>query len=328
VKSDRLLSALLLLQAHGRMTGRALAERLEVSQRTMHRDMEALSAAGVPVSALRGAQGGWQLEKGWRTQVPGLDAGELRALLMAQPRALSEPRLAAAAERALGKLMASLPGNMREQAVAMRERLHVDANDWRPVSEDLSMLPAVQDAVARDCRLSFEYTRADGERGSRVVDPLGLVVKGMTWYLVARTPRGMRTYRVSRMRAVTPLAISFERPARFDLAKHWKKSVSELEAQRRRYSATLLLSPQAAESLIRWCVATPATTPLPANAPLGWIAMHVDFEHEEQALFVALGLGVRARVLEPAALFDRVMGQAMMMAEVAQRTRTVKDGDS
>ena len=173
MKSDRLLSALLLLQAHGRMTGRALAERLEVSQRTMHRDMEALSAAGVPVTALRGAQGGWQLEKGWRTQVPGLDAAELRALLMAQPRALSEPRLAAAAERALGKLMASLPGSMREQAIAMRERLHVDANDWRPVSEDLSMLPAVQDAVARDCRLSFDYTRADGERGPRVVDPLG-----------------------------------------------------------------------------------------------------------------------------------------------------------
>jgi predicted DNA-binding transcriptional regulator YafY len=307
------------------MTGRALAERLEVSQRTMHRDMEALSAAGVPVTALRGAQGGWQLEKGWRTQVPGLDAAELRALLMAQPRALSEPRLAAAAERALGKLMASLPGSMREQAVAMRERLHVDANDWRPVSEDLSMLPAVQDAVARDCRLSFDYTRADGERGPRVVDPLGLVVKGMSWYLVARTQRGMRTYRVSRMRAVTPLAIAFRRPARFDLAKHWKKSVSELEAQRRRYKATLLLSPQAAESLIRWCVATPAAIPVPGDAPAGWIAMYADFESEEQALFLVLGMGVRARVLQPAPLVERVAGEAMIMAKVAERSRQSRE---
>jgi predicted DNA-binding transcriptional regulator YafY len=299
------------------MTGRALAERLEVSQRTMHRDMEALSAAGVPVTALRGAQGGWQLEKGWRTQVPGLDASELRALLMAQPRALSEPRLAAAAERALGKLMASLPGNMREQAAAMRERLHVDANDWRPVSEDLSMLAAVQDAVARDCRLSFDYTRADGESGPRVVDPLGLVVKGMTWYLVARTPRGMRTYRVSRMRAVTPLAVSFQRPVRFDLAKHWKKSVSELEAQRRRYDATLLLSPQAAESLIRWCVATPAGA-APKDAPTGWTAMRVDFESEEQALFLTLGLGARARVTAPAALRERVATELRAMSDVVQ----------
>jgi predicted DNA-binding transcriptional regulator YafY len=301
------------------MTGRALAERLEVSQRTMHRDMEALSAAGVPVTALRGAQGGWQLEKGWRTQVPGLDASELRALLMAQPRALSEPRLAAAAERALGKLMASLPGNMREQAVAMRERLHVDANDWRPVSEDLSMLPAVQDAVARDCRLSFDYTRADGERGPRVVDPLGLVVKGMTWYLVARTPRGMRTYRVSRMRSVTPLATTFHRPARFDLAKHWKKSVTELEAQRRRYDATLLLSPQAAESLIRWCVAKPATVPVPQDAPAGWTAMQVDFESEEQAVFLALGMGARARVIAPPALRNRIAAEVQAMLDVASR---------
>src|SRR6201995_3717551 len=253
------------------MTGRALAERLEVSQRTMHRDMEALCAAGGPVTALRGAQGGWQLEKGWRTQVPGLDASELSALLMAQPRALKEPGLAAAAERAMGKLVASLPGNMREQAAAMRQRLHVDANDWNPVIEDLSVLPAVQDAVARDCRLSFDYTRADGESGARVVDPLGLVVKGTTWYLVARTPRGMRTYRLSRMHAVTPLAISFERPAKFDLAKHWQKSVSELQEQRRHYRTTLLVSPDAAESLIRWCVATPANTPLPEGAPAGWI---------------------------------------------------------
>jgi predicted DNA-binding transcriptional regulator YafY len=241
----------------------------------------------------------------------------LRALLMAQPRALSEPRLAAAADRALGKLMASLPGNMREQAVAMRERLHVDANDWRPVSEDLSMLPAVQDAVARDCRLSFHYTRADGERGPRVVDPLGLVVKGMAWYLVARTPRGMRTYRVSRMRAVTPLAVSFERPARFDLSKHWQKSVSELEAQRRRYAATLLLSPQTAESLIRWCVAKPAATAIPQDSPPGWTAMLVDFESEEQALFLTLGLGARVRVIGPPALRDRVAAEVRAMSNAA-----------
>jgi predicted DNA-binding transcriptional regulator YafY len=299
------------------MTGRDLAERLEVSQRTMHRDMEALSAAGVPVMALRGAQGGWQLEKGWRTQVPGLDAAELTALLMAQPRALREPKLAAAAERALGKLMASLPGNMREQAAAMRERLHIDATEWRPASEDLSMLPVVQDAVARDCRLSFTYTRADGESGLRIVDPLGLVVKGMTWYLVARTPRGMRTYRVSRMTAVAALAVRFERPARFDLARHWKKSIREFELQWRHYETTLLVSPQAAESLTRWCMVTQADVPLPADAPAGWMAMRVEFESEEQALFVALGMGARARVLAPSALRDRVGSESMIMAQRA-----------
>ena len=320
MKADRLLSSLMLLQAHGRMTERALSERLEVCLRTVHRDMEALSAAGVPITALRGAQGGWQLEKGWRTQVPGLDAAELRALLMAQPRALSEPRLAAAAERALGKLVASLPASMREQAAAMRERLHVDATDWRPVSDDLSMLPAVQDAVARDCRLSFDYTRADGDRAPRLVDPLGLVVKGMTWYLVARTPRGMRTYRVSRMRAVTPLAVAFQRPARFDLAKHWKRSVAELETQRRRCEVHLLVSPDAAASLLSWCVASTVEAHSSAG-PEGWIALRIDFESREQAIFLTLGLGARVRALSPPELVDSVSAEILAMSCATSASR-------
>src|SRR5215472_14468356 len=126
MKADRLMSVLLLLQARGQVTERELAEQLEVSQRTIHRDLEALSAARIPVSAIRGAQGGWQLEKGWRTQVPGLDEAELRALLMAQPRALGNPRLAAAAQSAMTKLMASLPNSLREKAASIQQRLFVD----------------------------------------------------------------------------------------------------------------------------------------------------------------------------------------------------------
>src|SRR5215813_11622608 len=146
MRADRLLSILLLLQARGQMTGRELAERLEVSERTVHRDMDALSAAGVPVFALRGLNGGWQLDENYRTQVPGLNENELRAFLMAQPRVIGDPRLAAAAERALDKLMAALPVSLREQAASMRQRLYVDATGWHGTKEDLSMLPIVQNA--------------------------------------------------------------------------------------------------------------------------------------------------------------------------------------
>ena len=200
---------LLLLQAKGRATERELAERLEVSQRTIHRDLEALSAANVPVLALRGSQGGWELAEGWRTQVPGLDSGELRALVMAQPRALGHPRLRASAESAMNKLMAALPGSMREEAATMRERLHMDPAGWWDAGEDVSALPLVQDAVMQDRKLTFDYVRADGEMGPRTVDPLGLVAKGPTWYLVAQTPKGMRTFRLSRMSSVTMLASTF-----------------------------------------------------------------------------------------------------------------------
>src|SRR5919201_1653095 len=179
MRADRLLSALLLLQAHGKLTVRELARRLEVSQRTAHRDLEALSAAGVPVLALRGSKGGWQLDEEWRTRVPGLDDAELRALLMAQPRVIGDVPLAAAAERALNKLMAAMPVSLRARAAFIRERLYVDTSGWRGVAEDLSHLPVVQEAISRDRKLAMEYRKPDSQLAARTVDPLGLVAKGM-----------------------------------------------------------------------------------------------------------------------------------------------------
>src|SRR5581483_7083216 len=286
----------MLLQAKGRATERELAEQLEVSQRTIHRDLEALSAARVPVVALRGSQGGWELDKGWRTQVPALDESELRALLMAQPRAAGHPRLAAAAQSALNKLIAALPGPMREQAAAMREKLHVDPTGWYDTGEDLSMLTVVQDAVARERKLAFDYTKANGEKAPRTVDPLGLVAKGMSWYLVARGANGVRTYRVSRMESVTALAAGFERPPRFDLAEFWKHATAELDRQRARYAAVLLLTPAVAQRIKSWCPTTPvAGGPDEADR----ILLEAVFDSEEHARFTVLGLGSRAKVIKP-----------------------------
>jgi predicted DNA-binding transcriptional regulator YafY len=307
MKSGRLLSTLMLLQAHGRLSTRELAERLEVSQRTAHRDMEALSAAGVPILALRGSQGGWELAKGWRTRVPGLDEAELRALLMSQPSALGDPSLAAASERAFGKLLAAMPHKMQTQAASIRARLHIDPEGWHPSSNDLSLLPIVQDAIARDCKLTFHYSRADGESGIRTVDPFGIVNKQAVWYLVARAPAGMRTYRMSRMQNAVVLAVTFERPAHFDLATHWKSATAQLQQKRTQFHATLAVAPDASVSLSRWCRVSPASgvecTPA---LPVGWSVLHVSFENPEEARFIALGFGARAQVIAPAALRDQV----------------------
>src|ERR1700758_1564759 len=287
MKADRLLSVLLLMQAGGGRTEGELAERLEVSQRTVHRDLEALSVSGVPVIALRGSQGGWELEKGWRTQVPGLDEAELRALLMAQPRVVGNQRLAAAAESALNKLMAALPGPMREQAAAMRERLHVDPTAWWQTGEDLSMLSIVQDAVARERQLAFDYVRADGERSARTVDPLGLVAKGTSWYLVARGASGLRTFRVSRMTGATSLAGGFERPAKVDLAEYWARTTAELEGRRKRFTVVLALAPAAAQMLAPRCPTLPVHVPKSAAAiPDGWLTLRAQFDDEQFARFV------------------------------------------
>ena len=308
------MSVLLLLQARGQVTERELAEQLEVSQRTIHRDLEALSAARIPVSAMRGAQGGWQLEKGWRTQVPSLDESELRALLMAQPRTLGNPRMAAAAQSALNKLMAAMPEPMKVQAAHMQQRLHVDPTGWRDTGEDVSMLPVVQEAVARDRKLAFDYTRADGEQSSRTVDPLGLVSKGLTWYLVARTANGMRTFRVSRMRRVAALAVGFERPARFDLAAHWQAATAELDRKRASYRTMLSLTTEGARRIRTWCVTREAKSEWARKAGEGRVALEVDFDDERQARFFVLGLGSAARALEPEALRNWVETEAREMA--------------
>ena len=316
MRADRLLSILLLLQSRGQMTGRELAERLEVSERTLHRDMDALSAAGVPVFALRGSRGGWQLEENWRTQVPGLDEAELRALLMAQPRILGDRKLAAAAERALGKLMASLPVPLRARAESMRQRLYVDTTGWFGGAEDLSMLPIVQEAVTRDRKLKIRYSsrrsrfeHAGGEAenvSERIVDPLGLVAKGSTWYLVANTARGFRTFRVSRIQNALLLDAPCERPPNFDLEAHWRSATEDFLKNSPRFEAILYLHPDAAREIKTWRMTVQSAQNKHDPSRDGWVTLRVYFEDEPQAAFVALAFGAKLEVLAPDSLRSRV----------------------
>ncbi|HVH87023.1 MAG TPA: transcriptional regulator [Terriglobales bacterium] len=320
MRADRLLSALLLLQAHGRMPGRELAKRLEVSMRTLHRDMDALSAAGVPIFALRGARGGWQLDEGWRTQVPGLDESELRALLMAQPRVIGDARLAAAAESALAKLLASLPNSLREKAASIQQRLFVDTTGWRGTSENLSMLPIVQDAVSRDRKLTILYAKNARERVQRTVDPLGLVAKSGTWYLVANTPAGLRTFRVSRIEEAKLLDQMSERPADFDLAKYWRSSAQRFREGWPHYDAVLRLDPEAAKQMKKWHSVTEDGRGPDAE---GWTTMSVRFDDEEQACFIVLAQGARVDVVEPTALRDRVATELSIALDRIRRGKSV-----
>lgn len=317
MKSDRLLSELMLLQGHGRLSTREIAERLEISTRTAHRDMEALSASGVPIIAYRGAQGGWELEKSWRTQVPGLDDAELRGLIMTQSTSLGRGKLAAAAQRAFDKLMASLPAPARSQAESIRARLHFDPVGWHMDSEDLSMLPIVQEALAQDRKLSFSYTKAGGETSTRTADPYGIVCKQSSWYLVARTTKGMRTFRVSRMRDAVVLALTFKRPARFDLAAHWKRSTADLFERSNRFIATLELSEEAASTLRHRSIVSKIRSHAEHVEDGGDRAIYeVEFESRGHAQFVVLGLGIHAKVIAPAWLYETIAAQTATISKM------------
>ena len=225
MRADRLLSILLLLQVHRRVTARELAKRLEVSERTVLRDMNALSGAGVPVMAERGAGGGWSLGEGYQTKLTGLSTAEIQSLFLARPpRLMADLGLKQESDAALIKLQASLPAGSRQHADFARQRILVDTRGWRDPAESVACLPVLLDALWRDRQVHFVYSRVLGEPGDRTAHPLGLVAKGSTWYLVARVDPlqdDARTYRVSRIREAAILEQPADRPAAFDLAQYW-----------------------------------------------------------------------------------------------------------
>lgn len=314
MRADRLVSIVLLLQVNRRLTSDDLASRLEVSRRTVMRDMDALSAAGVPVIAGRGPGGGWSLDPAWRTNLTGLDGSELSAVFLAQPpRVLADLGLSGAAERATVKLLASLPAVQRHRAAVVRERLHIDLTGWSGQRDDPVWLPTVQDAVWQDRRLAIRYRPVSGEDGERVVDPLGLVAKGSAWYLVARSQGEFRTYRVARIANAAILDERVERPEGFDLEAHWKQSARALIDRRPVYLATLRVDARVSPFLHGW--ASLWKVEQSERLADGRLLLQMRFEREEEALFLALGLGRLAEVIAPETLRARVLSEAAVVAE-------------
>ncbi|MGW1987048.1 helix-turn-helix transcriptional regulator [Streptomyces collinus] len=224
MKSDRLLSILLLLQTRGRVPAHELADRLEVSVRTIYRDVEALSASGVPVYAERGRHGGIELLAGFRTDVTGLTADESRALfILAAQGAHAALGLDAALGSALRKVMAALPAPHRPAAEVTSRRILVDATRWRSGPGRSVDLQVLQDAVFADRRLRVSY-RHSGQREPRTytLDPYGLVAKAGVWYLVADRRAAPRLFRADRVRSARLLDEPVRRRAGVELADVWE----------------------------------------------------------------------------------------------------------
>jgi predicted DNA-binding transcriptional regulator YafY len=233
VKSDRLLSILLLLQTRGRVPARELADRLEVSVRTIYRDIEALSASGVPVYAERGRHGGIELLAGFRTDVTGLTADESRALfILAAQGAHAALGLDAALGSALRKVMAALPAPYRPAAEVTSRRILVDATRWKSGPQQSVDLEVLQEAVFSDRRLRLRY-RHSGEREPRTytVDPYGLVAKAGVWYLVADRRGAPRLFRADRIRSARPLDEPVRRRPGVELADVWEALRRQVEEQ-------------------------------------------------------------------------------------------------
>lgn len=323
MRSSRLLSILMRLQLRGRVAASALAREFEVSVRTIYRDLDALSAAGVPVHAERGRGGGIVIDARWRTQLTGLSAPEARSVPLAGLRG-------AARDLGLGvegadvqlKLLASLPPDAAADAARLAERVHLDPLPWYHRAEPLPLLPELAAAVWAGHRVRARYESWSGNT-ERTLSPLGLVLKGGLWYLVAtaaaKGPRATpRTYRVSGIRSLRALAQPVHRPAGFVLAAHWPEAVARFEQRLMPGRATVRLSeeglrilravmPAAAEAAER--------TRRPAGpARAGWIEAELPVEAEAYAARQLLRLGSEVEVIAPAGLRRAIAREAQAVA--------------
>jgi predicted DNA-binding transcriptional regulator YafY len=319
VRADRLLSIMLMLQIHKRLTSRQLAEWLEVSPRTIHRDMDALSGAGVPVTAERGQGGGWMLLDGYRTDLTGFNLLESQTLFLTKlPQPLAELGLDSAAEAARLKLLAALPAIARQNAETARQRLHIDPTGWRQSGETAPLLGTVQDAVWQGKLLQMEYRGANGALSERVVHPLGLVAKGSTWYLVAHREGEIRTYRLSRIESAELLNHQADRPDGFDLAAYWEQSSTSFSKRLPRYPVTLRVSPEVLPA-IRHGVGFTRIESVEEPEADGWSQVVFNFGVAFEAQSFVMRHGDQVEILDPPDLRETVVQMARRILEMYGR---------
>ncbi|MCX4748002.1 YafY family transcriptional regulator [Kitasatospora sp. NBC_01287] len=320
MRAGRLISLLLLLQNRGRMTAHQLADELEVSVRTVYRDVEALATAGIPLYGDAGHGGGYQLLDGYRTRLTGLTAGEAQAVFLAGlPGPAAELGLGDQLVAAQLKLRASLPAELREQAGRIQERFHLDAPGWYGNVDRTPHLAAVAAAVWGRHAVWVRYRRWKAPTEvERRLEPYGLVLKAGRWYLVAAAGGGTaRTYRVDQIMELRPLDEQFEPPAGFDLAAHWRNRLADFHARLHTAEAVVRLSPRGAarvRELLGHAVDRAVVDGGVVDAD-GWTRAAVPIESLDHAHGEFLKLGIDVEVLEPLDLRARLAATVRELAE-------------
>lgn len=308
MRAARLLSIQMMLDTRGQLSARELARALEISVRTLHRDIDHLSSAGVPVVAARGRSGGFRLLEGWKTRLTGLTASEAQAVFLsglAGPAAqlgMRQPM-----QSAQLKLLTALPASSREAAQRMQSRLHLDPVDWYKEPAATPHLALVAEAVWSGRKLTFQYQSWKGA-SARVTSPLGLVLKAGTWYFVGNEEDGFRTYRVAAISDPGLLADRARRPKRFDLARHWQAAVEQFERTLYAGTARVLATTTglAALSLLNAATARAVAAVPPPSKATDRVSVRIPIESIESAAGQLLALGPDVEVMEPPALRQAV----------------------
>lgn len=304
MRASRLLSIQMLLETRGRMSARALAGALEISIRTLYRDIDELTAAGVPVYAERGRAGGFELMRGWKTTLTGLTPSEAQAVFLsglAGPAA--ELGLGDEVEQAQLKLLAALPASWRDDARRVSSRLYLDPIDWYRESQPLPHLATVASAVWDERPLAMHY-ESWKLTSRRTIHPLGLVLKAGAWYLVAASDDKLRTYRVASILDAELQPGAVKRPKDFNLTEYWRQSVQRFEAEVFKGEATVRATAAGLKSLsyLSAAVARAVAAVSPPDAGDDRVELRIPIETIDHATGQLLRLAPDVEVIGPPAL--------------------------
>jgi predicted DNA-binding transcriptional regulator YafY len=314
MRADRLLSIILLLQTRGKMTAKALAQELEVSRRTILRDINALSFSGVPVYSQGGHGGGIALDEAYRTTLTGLNTLEVQSLFVANNNeALHDVGLGDAGERLLLKLLAALPNAQHSAADHIRQRLMIDPTWWWHETAISPFWEEIQRAVYEDRMIKAQYQNYDGHLAERTLAPYSLICKSSVWYLLAERDGELRTYRINRFHSLHLLDESFTRRPDFDLPAYWRAHLQNLDSFSSGYRCTLRVHP---DRIAFVKTLMPGRWEMDADAEdTEWKIITLSMDSDLQAKMLVFGLSGFIEILEPSELKKAVAAQARDVLE-------------
>lgn len=313
MRADRLLVIILLLQNKGKLTAANLAKELGVSRRTILRDVEALSFAGIPIYAEGGNGGGIALDEHYRTSLTGLKEAEIRTLFIStHPQRLNDLGLGDAAQSTLLKLSASIPFAHQQSVAHIRQRILVDPDWWYYDTQQMPFWDNLVHAVYGDYCIAATYETHQGEVIERVLEPYSLVAKSSLWYLIARRDTDFRTYRVARFQQITLLDQGFKRQPDFDLPTYWRKHVQEFPNTMPAFRFTLQIAPDQLNFIQRIIPGHYTIESVPEG---DWLTISIQLETMELARMLVFGLGTQAIVVEPLELQQAVLDTAQRLLD-------------
>ncbi|GCE11107.1 helix-turn-helix transcriptional regulator [Tengunoibacter tsumagoiensis] len=316
MRADRLLTILLLLQARGRMTAQELAGHLEVSERTIYRDLQALSLAGIPVYAESGIGGGYSLIEQYQTRLTGFTKSEVRALAPSQSFGpLHDLGLGPALEAAFLKLEVVLSPHWHGDIDTVKRSIYLDSTGWLWAKEPVPFLPLLHEALWLGQKVAIDYHRHDGQIRQRVVDPYGFVAKSTVWYLIGAVDGQIRMFRVSRVGAARLLAETSQRPQDFDVRVYWETWNRTFATNYTPYIVRLRLAPGGMQRLFEIADETARSSlrEEPLSDDQGWSLVSMTFSSLLHARTVAMGVGNLLEVVEPLELRGAIRTQAQQI---------------